>query len=38
MKKKKSVPKVFQFCLKKVSEKSHGENTVLIRYAPVDYD
>ena len=30
----KSVPFLSQFFLKKVSEKSHGENTVLIRYAP----
>ena len=30
----KSVPFLSQFFLKKVSEKSHGENAVLIRYAP----
>ena len=30
----RSVPFLSQFFLKKVSEKSHGENTVLIRYAP----
>ena len=30
----KSVPFLSQFFLKKVSENSHGENTVLIRYAP----
>lgn len=34
----KSVPFLSRFFLKKVSEKSHGENAVLIRYAPVDYD
>jgi len=30
----RSVPFLSQFFLKKVSEKSHGENAVLIRYAP----